>query len=213
MPSFSCGHKLPKSRVGANLSHIPQDNCKRCPDCQTKTAAGTLRLLMNLQKPCENEKRLDPNINQYLITYTFDRFVLQRKMTSNGFKQNFNKLLCICGEVSLHLLGRKQLSSFILTTKGRWGRNIAKQTLRAVGTAALKANGVYTLIEPVDSEILTTLNRMIILCRERVAAIEVFEHLEIILDSATVLKSMQDEVIFALSRLEDGFTKWDSIGC
>ncbi|KAI0835503.1 hypothetical protein F5Y06DRAFT_299647 [Hypoxylon sp. FL0890] len=210
MPTFNCGHELPKSRVGANLSHIPQDYGKRCPDCQTKTATGTIGLLRNLQQSCENENSLDPNISQRLITYAFDRFVSQRK--TSGFKQNFDEFLRACGEVSLHLLGRKQLSNFILTAKNRWGSEIAKQALRAIGTAALKANGVYTPIEPADAEILTTLNRMITLCKERASAIDVFDQLEIILNSAKILKSLQNEVIFALSHLEEGFTKWDSIG-
>ncbi|KAI1140946.1 hypothetical protein F5Y05DRAFT_423808 [Hypoxylon sp. FL0543] len=210
MPNFHCGHELPKSRVGANLSHIPQDSGKRCPDCQTKTATGILALLKSLQKSYESKSSLDPNVIQRLITYAFDRFVSQRKTT--GFKQNFDEFLRTCGEVSLRLLGQKQLSDFILTAKGRWGSEIAKQALRSIGTAALKANGVYRPIEPADAEILTTLNRMITLCRERAASIEVFEQLEIILNSATILKSLQDEVIFALSHLEEGFTKWDSIG-
>ncbi|KAI1408231.1 hypothetical protein F5Y13DRAFT_194512 [Hypoxylon sp. FL1857] len=208
MSGFSCGHELPKSRIGAYLSHIPQDECKRCLDCQTKTAVGTLRLLKNLRNSCEN---LDPNVGQYVITFAFDRFILQRKATANGFKQNFDELLRVHGEVSLHLLGRRQLSSFFLAVKGRWGGDIAKQALRAIGTAALKASGVYTPIEPANAEILATLNRMISLFRRRVIAINDFKQLEIILDSATTLESLRDEVIFALSRLEEGLAKWDSM--
>ncbi|KAI1104015.1 hypothetical protein F4804DRAFT_332705 [Jackrogersella minutella] len=209
--SFSgCGHQLPKSRIGANLAYIPRDASKRCPECQTKSPNGTIQLLKNIQKSHEAEKPGDPGISQHIMTYVFDRVIQQRKNTSTGFKQRLGDVIGVFGEVSYHVLERKQLASFIITTRGRWGSDIAKQALRAVGSAALKSNGVYAPIEPAEAEILTTLNRMITLFRGRAAAIETFEQLQIILDSAGTLRKLRDDVTSGLSKLEEGVSRWDT---
>ncbi|KAI1379956.1 hypothetical protein F4677DRAFT_300172 [Hypoxylon crocopeplum] len=209
---FSCGHELPKSRVGANLAHTPQDSSNRCPDCQTSSPVGLLSLLKNLEDTCEADEPLDENISLYLITYTFHRFVSQRKAPEGGFKRQFDTLLYAWGETCHCLLDRKQILSFYRTAKGRWGSDIAKLALRAVGTAALKANGVHTSIPPENAEILATVNRMIELMKERARSIESFEQLLILLNGAAMLRMLRGQVTFALVQLEEGYTRWDAAG-
>ncbi|KAI1460133.1 hypothetical protein F4805DRAFT_472177 [Annulohypoxylon moriforme] len=207
MPAFGCGHELPKSRIGVNLSSLPRDNSRRCPECQTKTAAGILGLLKSMQKSHDAGEHRDPGINQHLITYIFDRFTTQRK--GAAFQQASKEFLCAFGEVSYHLLDRKQLSSFFTTVRGRWGSDIAKQSLRAVGTAALRSNGIYELAEPAEVDLVDSLNRMILLFRDRASAIETFQQLQIILDGTGTLRMLKDDVISAVTELEDGFAKWE----
>ncbi|KAI1204846.1 uncharacterized protein F4807DRAFT_465212 [Annulohypoxylon truncatum] len=207
MPAFGCGHELRKSRIGVNLSYLPQVNTRRCPECQTKTAEGILGLLKSMQKSHDAGESRDPGINQHLITYLFDRFTTQRK--GAGFQLVFKEFFCVFGEVSYHVLDRKQLSSFFTTVRGRWGSDIAKQALRALATAALRSNGIYELVEPASADILSALNRMIILSRERAAAVETFQQLQIILDSTGTLRMLRDDVTFAVTQLDEGYAKWD----
>ncbi|KAI0883875.1 uncharacterized protein GGS22DRAFT_189845 [Annulohypoxylon maeteangense] len=208
MSAFKCGHELPKSRIGVNFSYLPLDNKKRCPECQTKTAPGILGLLKSMQESHDAGEYRDPGINQHLITYVFDRFITQRKGV--GFQQLSNEFFCALGEVSYHLLDRKQLSSFLTTVRGRWGSDIAKQTLRALGAAALRSNGIYELVEPANAEILSSLNRMILLSRERASAIETFQQLQIILDNTGTLRMLRDDVTIAVAQLEEGYAKWEA---
>ncbi|KAI1771745.1 hypothetical protein F4818DRAFT_202808 [Hypoxylon cercidicola] len=211
MAMFTCGHELPKGRIGANLSHVPRDSSNRCPGCQTKTPSGVIGLLKSLQKPsAKPQKPRETSISQHLITFAFDRFISQRK--TPGFKSRVDEVFDAFGEVCYRLLDRKQIASFSITARGRWGIDVTRQAWRAVGTAVLKTNGVYEPIEPAEAEILHTLNNMIELMRERAASVDTFEQLEIVYNSASTLRMLRDQVTSALSELEDGFTKWDAVG-
>ncbi|KAI1655911.1 hypothetical protein F4813DRAFT_397850 [Daldinia decipiens] len=209
MSNFSCGHNL-KSRVGANLAYIAQDKRKPCPDCQTRTPAGVLILLKSLQKSCETKKLCDTHIKQYLLTYIFDRFISQRKSTSTGFKQQFDEIFQAWGTATYYMLDHDQLSNLSVTIRARWGSDVGRQALRVVAIAALKENDVFVPIEPVDAEILATLNSMIGFMRDRASAVETFEQLEVVFDGAGTLGTLRDNVTSALLRLEEGSTKWDA---
>lgn len=211
MARFCCGHELPKGRIGVNLAHVPRDFSNRCPSCQLKAPSGVIGLLKNLQKPTPDQQRArDANTNQFLITFAFDRFVSQRK--TEIFQARLTEVFDMFGETCYRLLDRKQIASFSITTRGRWGTDIMKQTWASIGTAVLKANGVYDPIEPAKAEILTTLNKMINLMRERAASIKTVEQLEIVYDSASTLRTLRDNVTTGLLDLETGFTKWDTAG-
>ncbi|KAI4864853.1 hypothetical protein F4820DRAFT_323033 [Hypoxylon rubiginosum] len=211
MARFTCDHELPKGRIGTNLAHVPRDNSNRCPGCQTKSPSGVIGLLKNLQKPAPDpQKPRDAAISQHLITFAFDRFISQRKAA--GFKARLGEVFGVFGETCYLLLDRKQIASFSITARGKWGIEVTKQAWRAVGAAVLKTNGVYQPIQPARAEILTTLNNMIEFMRGRAAAVDTFEQLEIVYSSASTLRMLRDDVTSALSSLEDGFTKWDAVG-
>ncbi|KAI2611816.1 hypothetical protein GGR54DRAFT_616891 [Hypoxylon sp. NC1633] len=223
MSQFSCNHTLPRSRVGAHLSHIPQDASRRCPDCQTSTPEGTLALLQKLQRIGESAAHLvfserDADVDQHLSTYLLDRIASQRKNSRSGFKQAYASLLAAWGRASYLLLTRPRLSSVHMTARGKYGSDVARQALRALGVAALEASGVAlidTAPESGDEEddfggVLVEVNRMIMCMRERASAIERFDQLEVIFDGALTLKGMRDEVVFAVSRLDEGFARWDA---
>ncbi|KAI1766159.1 hypothetical protein GGR53DRAFT_464732 [Hypoxylon sp. FL1150] len=211
MALFCCGHELPKGRIGINLAHVPRDFSNRCPSCQLKTPSGLIGLLKNLQKPTtDQQKARDANTNQFLVTFAFDRFISQRKTPI--FQARLHEGFDMFGETCYILLDRKQIASFSITTRGRWGIDITKQIWSSIGTAVLKANGVYDPIEPAKAEILATLNKMIDLMRDRAASIQTFEQLEIIYGSASTLRTLRDNVTSGLSDLENGLTKWDTAG-
>ncbi|OTB07438.1 hypothetical protein M426DRAFT_8808 [Hypoxylon sp. CI-4A] len=210
MPTFNCGHGMPKSRVGDLLVHLPQDRRKRCPECQTRTAVDTLWLLLNLRSN-EPVRSLDPYVRRRLVTWIFDRFVSQRKSDTNGFKSQFENLLQEWSETCYPLLDRDQISEFSMTVKSQWGSDMSRRTLRQLAIGALRSYDVYELIEPVDAEVLTTLNRTITLFRERASVIETFEQFEILANGAVILQKLRDDVISALSELEKGFSRWDAI--
>ncbi|KAI1092950.1 hypothetical protein F5B19DRAFT_501904 [Rostrohypoxylon terebratum] len=208
MVRFGCGHELPKSRIGVNLSHLPLDSHRRCPQCLTKSGTGILGLFQSMQKSRNAEQR-DPGINQHLITYIFDRFITQRK--GAVFQKLSKEFFYEFGSSCYHLLDRKQLSSLFATIRGRWGSDIAKQALRAVATATLKSNGIYELVEPATAEILGALNRMILLSRERASSIESFQQLQIILDSTGTLRMLRDDVTSAVIQLDENYARWETI--
>ncbi|KAI1404771.1 hypothetical protein F4819DRAFT_446313 [Hypoxylon fuscum] len=155
------------------------------------------------------EKLKDPNINQHIMTFVLDRFISQRKNPALGFKDQLGDMLSAWGGLCYRMLDQKHLASLFMSVRGRWGSDVAKQALRAVGTTALKSNGVYAPVEPENAEMLTTLNRMIHLMRERAASIETFDQLVIIFDSAMTLRMLRDDVTSALAQLQEGFDKWD----
>ncbi|KAI2472278.1 hypothetical protein F4781DRAFT_9708 [Annulohypoxylon bovei var. microspora] len=208
MSAFRCGHELSKSRIGVTLSQLPRVSGKRCPECQAKTAAGILDLLKSMQKSHEAGEYRDPGVNHHLMIYIFDRFISQRK--GADFQQLSKEIFCSWGEVSYHILDRNQLSSYFTTVRGRWGSDIAKQALRALGTAALRSNGIYELVEPADAEILGSLNRMILLFKQRASAVETFQQLQVILDSTGTLRMLRDDVTSAVTQLDQEFAKWDA---
>lgn len=206
MAPFGCGHELPKSRIGVNLSHLPRDSNRRCPQCLTKSAPGILALFKGMQKSYDAGEQRDPGVNQHLITFIFDRFITQRKGVE--FQKLSKEFFYEFGTICYHLLDRKQLSSLFATIRARWGSDIAKQSLRAVGIAALKSNGIYELVEPATAEIVGALNRMILLSRERASSIETFQQLQIILDTTGTLRMLRDDVTSAVIQLDDGYAKW-----
>ncbi|XDG07559.1 hypothetical protein ABKA04_007174 [Annulohypoxylon sp. FPYF3050] len=206
MAPFGCGHELPKSRIGVNLSHLPRDSNRRCPQCLTKSGLGILALFKGMQKSHDAGEQRDPGVNQHLITFIFDRFITQRKGVE--FQKLSKEFFHEFGTICYHLLDRKQLSSLFATIRARWGSDIAKQSLRAVGIAALKSNGIYELVEPATAEIVGALNRMILLSRERASSIETFQQLQIILDTIGTLRMLRDDVTSAVIQLDDGYAKW-----
>ncbi|KAI2634943.1 hypothetical protein GGS26DRAFT_531580 [Hypomontagnella submonticulosa] len=206
MATFTCGHLLPKSRIGVNLAHIPREKGARCPECQTKSPVGTIALLKNTKKLGKR----NPNVNLHVLTYVFDRFMSQRKDVDTGFKKQFANIISQWSETAFHMLDRKQLASFLITVRGRWGSEIVKQILRSLAMEALKVNDVYTPIEPRDAEILHTFNRMVSFTKSRAATMQNVEQLEIICNNAAILKKLRDDVTSALSKLEEGFAKWDA---
>ncbi|KAI1803422.1 hypothetical protein F4811DRAFT_572089 [Daldinia bambusicola] len=211
MSNFSCGHNL-KSRVGANLAYIAQDKRKPCPDCQTRTATGVLTLIRTLQRSWEADMLTDDNVKQHLVTYIFDRFISQRKSTSAGFKQQLDDIFAAWGSASYHMLSRSQLANFSATARARWGSDVGRQALRVVAVAALKDRDIYSPIEPVNAEILATLNNMIGFIRERATAIETFEQLEILFDGAETLSVLKNDAILSLVRLDESFARWNVAG-
>ncbi|KAI1463625.1 uncharacterized protein F4812DRAFT_468521 [Daldinia caldariorum] len=210
MSNFSCGHSL-RSRVGANLAYIAQDK-KPCPDCQTRTAAGVLALLRTLQRSWKAETLNDHNVKQHLVTYTFDRFISQRKSTSAGFKEQLDEIFGAWGSACYHMLNRSQLANFSATARARWGSDIGRQALRVVAIAALKDRDIYSPIKPEDAEKLATLNNMIRFVKERATAIETFEQLEILLDGAEILEALKNDAMLRLEKLDEGFARWNVAG-
>ena len=206
MASFTCGHGLPKSRIGVNLAHIPREKGGRCPDCQMKSPVGTITLLKSMNKLGKR----NTNINLYVLTYVFDKFMSQRKDTDTGFKKQLTNIINQWSETAFYILDRSQLGSFLITVRGRWGSEIVKRILRSLAMESLKMNDVYTPIEPYDAEILHTFNSMVGFAKTRAAAVENLEQLDIISGNAVVLKKLRDDVISALSKLEDGFSNWNS---
>ncbi|KAI1392523.1 uncharacterized protein F4822DRAFT_425728 [Hypoxylon trugodes] len=204
MSTFNCGHTLPKSRVGAKLSQIPG---KRCPECQTRAVNGVLGLLTNMQKP-ENVR--DPDVDEYLLTYIFDRFVSQRKSTAAGFRQRFKEVLGAWSQATYCLLDRKRISNCLDTARSRWGSDVATQALRALGATALKMCGIYSPIEPVAVDFVIPLNGMIDLLRTRATTVESFDQLEVIFDNAATLREAADDVIRAFARINDDFDRWNT---
>ncbi|KAI2604887.1 uncharacterized protein GGS25DRAFT_402677 [Hypoxylon fragiforme] len=254
MANFTCGHDLPKSRIGVNLAYVPRDSTNRCPDCQIKTPSGIIALLKNLQKPRDivrtsliksptpksplartssssimrsplsrssstaslsatttTIRAMDTaSINQHVMTFAFDAFAQKRKAAAMGFKERYEEMLDAWGETAYRLLDRRQISSFAMTARGRWGSDVTRQALRAVATASLKLNGVYAPIEPETAELLTTINRMISLMRQRAAAVETCEQLYIIFQGAETLRVLRVDVNIALAQLEEGLTRWEA---
>ncbi|KAI0169813.1 hypothetical protein GGR52DRAFT_592414 [Hypoxylon sp. FL1284] len=230
MARFTCGHDLPKGRVGMNLAHVPRDSSNRCPSCQTKTPSGVIGLLRNLQKPATalalaaasaspgkspTKSRLSRDANSsvsmpYLVTFALDGFASQRKTAA--FRTRQVDVLAALGDACLALLDRGQLASFWATARGRWGVDVGRLVLRAVAQAALRSCLGPADREPVRTDIVHALNDLVEFVRERGAVVDTPEQLDIVLDGAARLSKLRDDIAVALEALEDGFGRWEAAG-
>jgi hypothetical protein len=207
--SFICRHELSGSRLNTILAQLPLDRkTKKCPECQTATAAGTLSLL-HLMHTSDTMKQVDPPVLRQMSQFLFDRFANLRKSTANGYKESWEDILLTFATVCYKIVPIAELRNVCMGVKQKWGSGMDRQFMQALVKAACMENLVWEFVEPANLVIFSGVNGFIKLMRERLEQVDRFERVDDMFQNAEAIGRLASDTIGTLCTVEARFDKWD----
>ncbi|KAI0533027.1 hypothetical protein GGR58DRAFT_522183 [Xylaria digitata] len=203
---FICRHEPAASRLNSSLMRFSLDQktlgTKKCYECQTSTAAGTLNLISAMTLAPDVDK-IDPNMVKQAAQLLFERIAGQRRKIENGFKDQWGNIELAFATFCYNHIPAAQLSNICQTVRTRFGAGVDRQLLRALSEAACRENKVWEyVIDPTEPTVYTTLNAYIQKLREGTELIERFTQVQEMFKNAEALGRLSIETVTILSQID-----------
>ncbi|KAI0130457.1 hypothetical protein BJ170DRAFT_620221 [Xylariales sp. AK1849] len=216
-PSYICHPIATNSQFNKVISQLPLEGwnkSKKCPECRTATAEGAMTLL-NAIRNCPNMKQVDSTTLRQLGQFLFDRLAMQRRSTTNGFKERWDDFLAAFAEISYLVIPIPELRNVCSTIKSKYGMGMDKQVLQTLAKAACIENRVWETVEfktHTDNIIFSSVNGSIMLLRERLSQVDKFDRVEDVFRCAEALGTLADSTSSTMTTIMERFAKWDKSG-
>ncbi|KAI1343561.1 hypothetical protein F5Y15DRAFT_427943 [Xylariaceae sp. FL0016] len=205
--AFICRHDSTTSRLNAQLSQIPLDpkllKTRKCFECQTATATGTMTLLTALMTtPSSPGSKLEPGTAKQGAQLLFERLASQRKKTDGGFKDQWPDVELAFATFCYRRVAPSELAGVCQGVKAKFGTGVGRQLLRTLAEAACRDNEVWEPIEPAGSPLFASLNAFIGKLRAAVAGVERFAQVEEMFACAQDMGKLGCETVSVLSTVD-----------
>ncbi|TGJ86866.1 hypothetical protein E0Z10_g1913 [Xylaria hypoxylon] len=184
------------------LLHLNTIKTKKCFECQTSTAAATLKLIAAMTT-APNVDKLDPYMVKQASQLLFERVAGQRRKTDNGFKDDWSNIELAFATFCYHHIAPTQLSDLCHTVRTRFGAGVDRQLLKALVKAACRENGVWeNIIDPTEPIVYVTLNTYIEKLRAETELIERFKDVQYMFKNAEDLGKLAIETVAVLREID-----------
>ncbi|KAF2970763.1 hypothetical protein GQX73_g2802 [Xylaria multiplex] len=175
---------------------------KKCYECQTSTAAGTLNLISAMTLAPDLDK-IDPNMLKQAAQLLYERIAGLRRKIENGFKDQWGNIELAFATFCYHHIPEAQLNNICHGVRTRFGAGLDRQFLRALSEAACRENKVWEyVIDPTEPTVYTTLNAYIQKLRDGTELIEKFTQVQEMFKNAEALGRLSTETVAILTEID-----------
>ncbi|KAF7515204.1 hypothetical protein G7054_g14698 [Neopestalotiopsis clavispora] len=205
--SYVCKHESMNNRLNSVVSGIPLEmKTKKCPDCQTATPVGTIRLLAALSKD-EVMKNVDAATARKLAESLFERLADRRRSV---LKDDWDEISMSWATLCYLYVPVGELKHVCGTLKSRYGAGMDKQILQILARAACVQENVWEIFEPKDTPMFSTANHIVADLRRKNEQVERFSQVEDIFIAAKELGGLCDTTVAVYNKVSLRLDRWDS---
>ncbi|ETS82041.1 hypothetical protein PFICI_07043 [Pestalotiopsis fici W106-1] len=205
--AYICKHESMNSRLNSVVSGIPLDmKTKKCPDCQTATPVGAIRLLAVLCKE-EVMKDVDAATRRKLAESLFERLADRRRSV---LKDDWDEISMLWATLCYLYVPIAELKHVCGTLRSRYGAGMDKLILQTLARAACVQENVWDIFEPKDTPMFSTANHIVADLRKKNGQVERFSQVEDIFIVAKELGGLCDTTVAVYNKVSLRLDRWDN---
>lgn len=206
--TYICRHAVSgSSRFNDVLGALPiQVKTRKCFDCQTATAEGTLTLLEAVRDHSPGLTGAEGPALRRLAEVLFERLAGARRA---ALRDDWDEVLARYAGACYAHVPAPELRAACETARARWGSGVDGQLLRALARAACVAEGVWEFRAPRDAPAHAAVNAAVQALRARVGVVDRFARVEDVFRAARELGRAGHDAAVAFERAAERFDRWD----